>query len=107
VSLFAGAAAGLAVLSGPTAVISLDSSLRLSSSARSSTAAGGFAWTLSSSRRIFVDSAARVIHLALFYTVTIWTAIQVGFLPFLAETGKVFAAASIYKSYTRLRSSRR
>jgi len=109
VPLFAGAAAGLAVLSGPTGgylagfvvapfvVGSLIDRRR------------GFAWTL------FVFSAASslilalgVIHLALFYTRDIWTAIQVGFLPFLAgDAAKVFAAASIYKSYTRLRSSRR
>ena len=109
VPLFAGAAAGFAVLSGPTGgylagfvvapfvVGSLIGRRR------------GFAWTLLVfSAASLLILALGVIHLALFYTRNIWTAFQVGFLPFLAgDAAKVFAAASIYKSYTRLRSSRR
>ncbi|UCH83630.1 MAG: biotin transporter BioY [Candidatus Latescibacterota bacterium] len=49
-----------------------------------------------------------VVHLAIVYTHSLSSAIAVGFLPFLlGDAVKVLAAASIYRSYLRLRQSRR
>jgi len=109
VPLFAGTVAGLAVLSGPTggylagfvlAPLVVGKLIRMRK---------GFAWSL------FVFAvgsllilALGVLHLALFYAPNLRTAIQVGLLPFLVgDAAKIFAAASIYSSYTRLRSNRR
>jgi biotin transport system substrate-specific component len=109
IPLFAGAATGLAVLSGPTGGYLAGFVLVPFVVGTLIDRRRGFAWTL------FVFSvgsllilALGVLHLALFYAPNVWTAIQVGFIPFLVgDAAKVFAAASIYGSYVRFRSSGR
>jgi len=108
VPLFAGAVTGLAALSGPTGGYLVGFVLAPFVVGKLIDRRAGFPWAL------FVFSigalmilALGVLHLALFYTRDVWTAMEVGLLPFaVGDAAKVFAAASIYGSYRRLRSRR-
>jgi biotin transport system substrate-specific component len=107
--VFAGTVGGLAVLSGPTGGYIVGFVVAPLVVGKLISARKGFAWS------VFVFTlgsllilALGVLHLAFFYTPNLWTAIQVGLLPFLAgDAAKIFAAASIYSSYRRFRSNRR
>jgi biotin transport system substrate-specific component len=106
VPLFAGAVTGLAALSGPTGGYLAGFVLAPFVVGKLIDRRAGFSWTLLVfSIGALMILALGVLHLALFYTRDVWTAIEVGLLPFaVGDAAKVFAAASIYGSYSRFRS---
>jgi biotin transporter BioY len=62
-------------------------------------------WLIAFACGSIVTLVLGVAHLAVFFTHDLRSAVEVGLLPFLVgDAAKVFAAASIYGSYTRLRS---
>jgi biotin transport system substrate-specific component len=103
--LFAGTAVGLAVLTGPTGGYLLGFLLCPLVIGRLITKNASFLWQVA----VFSLGAGIILllgtlHLAIVYTADPWTAVKLGLLPFLpGDVLKIFAAASIYRSYTHLR----
>jgi biotin transport system substrate-specific component len=102
--LLAGATAGLAVVTGPSGGYLFGFVLAAVLVGRLISLRAGFRWHLAVfSMGAAVILALGVIHLTAFYTRDIGVAVKVGLLPFLlGDALKVFAAASIYGSFTRL-----
>ena len=104
VPLFAGTAAGLAVLSGPTGGYLLGFVLAPLIVGRLIGDRPDFHWKL----LVFAIGALTILilgtlHLALFYTGDLWTAVRVGLLPFIpGDIAKVLSAASICSAWNRL-----
>lgn len=108
VPFLAGAAGGLAVLMGPTGGYLAGFVVAAFVVGRLISVRDGFAWHLSVfSIGALVILTIGVLHLSLFYTHNLSLAIKLGFVPFLiGDSLKVFAAASIYGSFTALTARR-
>ena len=108
IPLFAGAAGGLAVISGPTGGYLLGFLVTPAIVGCLFTRRSGALWRVSVlALGSLIILTLGVIHLSLFYTHHLGHALAVGMLPFLIGDGlKVLAASSILGSYRRLRRSR-
>ncbi len=106
VPLFAGAGTGMSVLSGPTGGYLLGFVIAPVIVGRWVERRADFSWRLLVfSVGALVILVLGVLHLALFYTGSFPAAVRLGLLPFIpGDIAKVFAAASIYTAYHRLRS---
>ena len=104
VPFLAGTAIGLAVLTGPTGGYLAGFVVAAFIVGRLISIRDGFSWHLT----VFSIGTAAVLlmgilHLAVFYTHDLGLALKVGLVPFLiGDALKVFAAASIYGSFSRL-----
>lgn len=109
VPFLAGAAGGLSVLVGPTGGYLAGFVVAAFVVGRLISVRSGFAWHLSVfSIGTAVVLTIGVLHLSLFYTHDLGSAIKLGLIPFLiGDTLKVFAAASIYRSFAALNARRR
>lgn len=109
IPLFAGTAAGLAVFSGPTGGYLLGFLPAAFLVGRLISKNSTFVWQLSVfALGSLLILALGVIHLSLVLTHDIRSALAMGFFPFLlGDAVKILAAASIYRSFSRLRRNQR